>query len=169
MPKYKLVPGFPGYRVGDDGTVWSRLKTGGYGYHKEFRLHSQRPLNNGYMQTLLCEKSRKEFWLVHRLVLFVFVGPCPSGMEARHFPDRSPTNNNLSNLSWATKKRNDRDKDIHGTRRRGSRHGMAKLTEADVRGIRGYTGASQSQLARIYGVDQTMISGILSRKFWTHI
>lgn len=169
MPKYKLVPNFPGYLVGNDGSVWSRLKTGGHGYHKKFRRHSTRPLKNGYIQTLLCEKGKKEFWLVHRLVLTVFVGPCPPGHEGRHFPDKTKSNNALTNLSWSTKKRNDQDKDTHGTRRRGSRHGMSKLTEKDVIAIRASSGLSQTALGKKYGVDQTLISGILSRKYWAHI
>lgn len=58
-------------------------------------------------------------YLVHRLVLEAFVGPCPPGMECRHFPDRDPTNNRLDNLSWATRKQNMEDKASHGTNRKG--------------------------------------------------
>lgn len=64
-----------------------------------------------------------------------FVGPCPPGMEACHFPDRDPTNNRLENLRWDTKKANAYDQYLHGTRAMGSRNGQAKLTEQDIEDI----------------------------------
>lgn len=65
--------------------------------------------------------GEKKHFFVHVLVLITFVGPCPKGKEARHFPNRNPSNNNLSNLSWATKKRNQRDKVYHGTDSKGEK------------------------------------------------
>jgi hypothetical protein len=53
--------------------------------------------------------------MVHRLVLEAFVGPCPIGMQCRHFPDPNPANCNLKNLQWGTPMENTEDKRVHGT------------------------------------------------------
>lgn len=53
-------------------------------------------------------------YLVHRLVLTTFVGPCPEGSEACH-GDGDPTNNRLDNLRWGTHLENEADKKRHGT------------------------------------------------------
>jgi hypothetical protein len=76
--------------------------------------------------------------LVSHLVLSVFVGPRPEGMEACH-ADRDPTNNALTNLRWDTHHANVLDAVRHGTVARvcGERSPGAKLTWEAV--ARGYT------------------------------
>lgn len=60
----------------------------------------------------------------------------------------------------------------HKEKYQGSAHGMAKLTEEQVRQIRtNYaTGAyTQKALAHTYGVASSLISFIVTRRNWTHI
>ena len=141
MISYKSLEfiGYSDYKVGDDGSVWSRGRQGsntgegGWSCLKPGRIHGK-----GHAYVMLRrrgEKSQKQF-LVHRLVLFAFVGPCPKGMECRHFPDRDPTNNKLENLSWGTRKQNANDRNYHNTDNKGERNGSAKLTWGNVRKIR---------------------------------
>lgn len=52
--------------------------------------------------------------LVHRLVLLVFVGPCPDGMEACHGND-VPHDNRVENLRWDTRAANVADSVQNGT------------------------------------------------------
>lgn len=55
---------------------------------------------------------------------------------------------------------------------RGTRHGMAKLTEEDVRKIRRAvtSGAmSQRKVAALFGVSQPVVSDIVRRVSWTHV
>lgn len=59
-------------------------------------------------------------FLVHRLVLAAFVGPCPSGMEGCH-NDGNPLNNSVDNLRWDTHRNNEADKRRHGTNDRSNR------------------------------------------------
>ncbi len=109
---------------------------------------------------------------VHRLVLLAFVGPCPNGMEACHFPDRDVTNNRLSNLRWDTKQANAADATTHGTFARGERQGSAKATAEVVRAIRDEyaTGdISQAALATKYGLGQSTVSKYVRREDWKHI
>lgn len=56
--------------------------------------------------------------------------------------------------------------------RRGSEHGLAKLTEDLVRQIRSLyvpRAMSQSMLARKFGVSQTLIGFIVRKEIWRHV
>mgnify|MGYP002780477625 CR=1 FL=1 len=173
--EYRDCPNHPGYRVGSDGSVWSCWTAAGRykaatmsGVWKQKKATVAR---NGYCVT----RVKGVLHYVHTLVLEAFVGPCPPGMECRHFPDRDPTNNNLTNLSWGTRSRNQRDRNAHGTDNRGSKHGMSKLTEAAIRKIREDAALpislrpTQGTQARRYGVDQSVISEVINRKLWKHV
>src|SRR5689334_9152154 len=118
---YKDVPGFPGYRAGSDGSVWSRWKLVALGRPNGFmsilgytwvKLRPQVG-RKGYL-LLTLRRNRKSYgrW-VHRIILEAFVGPRPPKHEACHFPDRNPANNAISNLAWGTRKQNELDKAIH--------------------------------------------------------
>ena len=79
------------------------------------RILKKMPLPNGYLRVALCREGNYTEKMIHHLVLENFVGLRSEGMEARHFPDRSKTNNQLSNLSWGTHEQNELDKIMHGT------------------------------------------------------
>ncbi len=110
---YKSIPGFIGYRVGDDGSIWTCRRKGGndrsagkIGPWRLLRLH----LTKGYFRVNLDRNGVTHSRCVHRLVLEAFVGPRPSGMEARHWPDQNKTNCRLENLSWDTHDENMKDR-----------------------------------------------------------
>lgn len=170
---YRLVPGFPAYRVGDDGSVWSRWFPGpGRRYGSWKRRKAQPVCKEGHLAVgLKAMDSTARQVLVHRLVLEVFVGPCPPGMECRHFPDHDPTNNRLSNLSWGTKAENMADKLVHGTDNRGERNCRAVLTASKVRQIREQRrlGKQYKELGRRFGVSIGLISMIVNRQIWKHV
>lgn len=58
--------------------------------------------------------GRKYSYLVHRLTLEAFVGPCPQGMEGCH-NNGDPWDGRVSNLRWDTHASNMHDKLLHGT------------------------------------------------------
>lgn len=108
---------------------------------------------------------------VHRLVLETFVGPCSNGMRACH-RDGNRSNNCLNNLRWDTPKNNAKDRKRHGISYEGENNFKAKLTENEVLEIRELhsTGRySQEKLAVKFGVNQTMISGIVRKQFWMRV
>lgn len=170
--EYRDVPGFPGYRIGDDGSVWSCLKRGtrvgrGCRFSDTWRRLIPRPhARTGHMQVSL----QKHPYSVHRLVLLAFVGPCPEGMEACHFPDRDPSNNRLINLRWDTRGANRTDSAIHGTIQRGERHHKAVTTDAQVIAIREEfaAGGRQSDIAKRHGLSRPVICDIVNGKSWRH-
>jgi hypothetical protein len=106
LAEWRSIPGFSRFEASTAGGI-RRCSTGRM-------LTGER--HNAYIRHTLTDDlgvSRAVF--AHALVLMTFVGPCPPGMEARHFPDRKGTNNALSNLSWGTKLQNANDRRIHNT------------------------------------------------------
>lgn len=95
---------------------------------------------------------------VYHLVLEAFVGPCPSGEEARHL-DGDHTNNRWDNLAWGSHLENEADKIVHGTSQHGERNAQAKLTNAQADEIRTSTEPGRTLAVR-YGVADSLISRI---------
>jgi hypothetical protein len=172
---YKDIPGHPGYRVGDDGSVWSCLVR----FHEKGKVGSSsvigdtwHRLSPGPMSTSdhLRVNLRGHIRAVHQLVLEAFVGPCPVGLECCH-EDDDPTNNRLTNLRWGTRESNISDRFRHGTFLIGESHYIAKLTEDSVRQIRadGAAGLGSSELASKYKVSRQTIRGVIARRTWKHV
>ena len=172
---YKDIPGFPGYRVGSDGTVWRLWVTcrSGRKLGDKWRLMRLSPTSKGYLRVNLTPPNGGTYktFAVHRLVLESFVGPCPDGMECRHHPDPAKSNNNLDNLSWGTPESNRDDNRTNDTYGKGEKHTQAKLTAEQVREIRRRrsTGESLKALAKAFGVNLPNISNIANRRSWKHI
>ena len=111
------VPRWEGiYDVSDWGRVWGVRRERTRGGIRTLVKNSPA----GHLAVALYGNGRRERWLVHRLVLAAFVGPCPEGMEVRHL-DGDPTNNSLDNLAYGTKGENNRDAVRHGTHFNGSK------------------------------------------------
>lgn len=165
LTKYRTLPGRSDYQVGDDGSVWSKVKGGEWKQLKPF----QDPKTKRLQVYLYPGRVLKR---VHTLVLEAFVGKRPKGMGARHFPDRDPTNNRLSNLQWSTQKENQNDCVVHGTRIQGEKSHLSKLTAKKVRAIRAeYSGVrgDLSRLAKKYKTRTTNIQQIVTGKTWKHL
>lgn len=126
----------------------------------------------GYFRVALSNRGVRKKFLVHRLVLLAFVGACPDGYQARHFPDGCRSNNALSNLSWSTQSDNQRDRLVHGTDIRGEKNKRSKLTNDRVMVIRDVCAKgsrSFRSIAREFGVGVDCILDINNRKTWKHI
>jgi hypothetical protein len=112
-PVYRDVVGFPGYRVGDDGSVWTCKVKGGNdrtpGRVGPWRLLSVQRNRRGYCFVNLDLNGRNYPRFIHRLVLEAFVGARPDGKEACHYPDFDKSNNRLENLRWDTRGENAKD------------------------------------------------------------
>lgn len=180
---YRPIPGYAGYWAGDDGTIWCDRSTrrtpnkkgvwiGAIGAVCRQVLGS--PTRKGYLRTVIRAASGLNVpRLVHNLVLEAFVGPCPPGMEACHFPDRDKTNNRPDNLRWDTPKGNAADRKIHGTDpdKSGSRNGNADLDEPRVSEIKQLLvdGRKNAEIARLFGVRPLVIHKIKVETTWTHV
>jgi hypothetical protein len=149
------IKDFPNYEVSNEGLV-RNVNT------KHILKLNTKKGTHPYKRVHLSNKGIAKYPLVHRLVLIAFVGDCPKGMQCLH-ADNNPANNNLSNLSWNTPKKNHETID-----RKGERNGRAKLTETDVINIR-KSQAATSSLAKQYNVSQKYIQNIQRGITWKHI
>lgn len=169
---FKDIEGFPGYCVGDDGTVWSRrVGYGGCGPRLAEVWHKLKAVPNPYRSNyvsvnLMAPDGRSKLRLVHRLVLEAFVGLRPPGMDACHDPDHDPSNNRLDNLRWDTKKANMADMLRQGRRARGWNCTSSKLAEQQVAEVylAAEAGETQKSIAARYSVTQMTISRVIRRK-----
>lgn len=170
--EYRIVVGFPAYRVGDDGSVWTkqsqRQNQGKSGWQKM----SPCVPSNGYAYVTLYDGENVTKKLVSRLILEMFVGPCPSSNhDACHFPDKSPLNNALGNLRWATRKENCADKKLHGTQPVGERVGGAVLTTELVVRLRNEFAAgtmSARKFAQQHGLKYMTVYQFLRGTNWKY-
>lgn len=110
---------------------------------------------------------------VHRLVAEAFLGPCPEGEQVNH-KDCCKTNNRLSNLEYVTPVENVRHARarLGNWARRGSRHGLAKLTEAQIPVIRNLIASgtlTHREIGNRFGVCAATIDNIKAGKVWAHV
>lgn len=92
----RRIPGFPGYRICSDGTVWSCLaRYGTRPWHRRRRSRSR----DGGLTVTLQQNDRCTSHRVAGLVLKVFVGPRPAG-HIVGYRDGNKLNCRLDNLQW---------------------------------------------------------------------
>lgn len=178
MEQWRTVPGYRRrYEVSDLGRVRSldRWESAGKRIKKRWRAGRILKVSvdkYGYPHVRLYFNSDSLNVTVHKLVLLAFVGPCPAGMQARHYPDGTPTNCNLRNLSWTTASINLNDRVEHKTMYNGQQHHSAKLTVKMVRAIRQikeWPRGTLIDLARKYGVRTKVIHRARDGQTWKHI
>jgi hypothetical protein len=164
--RYRVVEGFPRYRVGSDGSVWSVWK---FGWK---RLNPWRD-DWGRLRVSFCLGTGRFVRKVSILVLEAFGGPRPEGMECCHKDDNFE-NNDISNLYWGTRRDNVRDAMRNGRICQGEASHLSKLTVDQVREIRRRWQQEeprplQKSLAAQYGIDRSAIGFIVRGKSWKHL
>lgn len=127
----------------------------------------------GYVSVMLHGATRSSKLLVHRLVAAAFLRPGIPG-EAVNHKDGDRTGNAAVNLEWVTYAENN----LHSYRtlnrppvvKRGSAHGMAKISETEVREIRALAGTMLvREIAARFCLGQTVVRDIIHRKLWKHV
>jgi hypothetical protein len=164
------TPGFKGYSVGTDGSVWSFRSTRGGIRADPKRLKPFRhPL--GYVQVDCSIGSKRTKRYVHIMVMETFIGPCPEGMEVCHNPSPDKTRNVLWNLRWGTHTENSQDRPALDGYAKGEAHHMAKTAESTVVRIRRLykSGLKPKDIARLTGIDRGRVAVIIHGKSWKHV
>jgi HNH endonuclease len=175
--EYRELDWAPGYRLGGDGSAWTRWKrmrtrAGGYAVlGPKWKQMSPDVGKRGHLRVTLYVNGVRIRRLLHRLILEEFIGPCPPGMEACHYPDPNPANCAVRNLRWDTRKNNFVDRDEHGNTARGERHGNAILTKEIVLALKAEhaAGASIRSLVEKYGYSKSNVGGIIRGTRWAHV
>lgn len=152
--EYRQVDDFPAYRVGSDGSVWSRWRKGPGANLSNTTWTQLRttPDRDGYRRVQLSHMNGTKLTRkVCVLVAEAFLGPQPDGMECRHKNGRC-ADDRSDNLIWGTSLENAADKRRHGTIAKGERHGRATMTDQQIAEILDLKGkATQQQVADQFG------------------
>ena len=101
--------------------------------------------------------------LAHRVAYELFVGPIPENAHVLHRCD-NPGCVNKRHLFLGDHQSNMRDRSLKGRQNR-------KLSDAEVREIRGraLSGERQRDVAKDFGVSQSLVSVIKTHKVWPHV
>jgi len=160
----------PGYKASSYGRVRGPKDGRIRGPNRERKTN---PNNNGYQMITICRRP----WLLHRLMLTVFVGPPPEGYQGCH-NDGDKTHNHLENLRWDTRQGNYSDSVRHGTAKApwfagmhhnvGEKHGLAIVTADLVREIRLSNERAVDIAARL-GLSKSHVSRIRGGRIWPHV
>ena len=165
---WKRVKDYPDYEVSNKGRVLSHKR----GWTGLLKLRPD--LSHGYEKITLSENGRQKAFDVHRLVLEVFIGPCPLGHETNH-KDGVKSNNNLENLEWVTPSENATHAHQTGLIRLpppfGEKSSKAKLKDGEVHLIKKLLrkGIKQITIAKMFKVTPGCISHIKTERYWDHI
>lgn len=159
---YREIVGYPGYRVGDDGSVWTK-KNGRWGFGDTWRRLKPALGGRGkghWFVGLYADRSRRLFY-VHVLVLTAFRGPCPVGLQGCH-NNGNRDDNRLTNLRWDTQSSNSVDAIKHGVKPSGESHNWTRHSDEKVGEVRRMRakGLSITQVSRITGVPKTSVWSI---------
>ena len=122
--EWRAVPGYEGfYEASTEGRVRSLDRIDAGGRQVKGKVLSPGVLKeSGRLQVSLSKDRQIKQMKVHQVVALTYHGPCPEGMEVRHYPDRDVTNNRPENLCYGSKRQNQLDSIEHGT------HPMASKT-----------------------------------------
>ena len=149
-----VIPDYPDYEVSNQGNVRSsRLG----------KCKLLKPSGKKYLKVLLYNEAGRRYFAIHQLVLHVFVGPQPHGLDVRHL-DGNKLNNALSNLEYGTRLDNAKDSCLHGT-------SVKKLDKHKVRIIRSLhrIGFSQKRLCEIFDVTKATMWRLIHRKIHRYV
>jgi len=162
--------GYPGYRVGTDGSVWSwKCKDGTR--VKRWKQLKPWTARGGYLITRFTVDGVQHYRSVHAVILEAFVGPRPVGCEGCH-NNNDPADNRLENLRWDTPKNNCVDRAANGFINkvlRGESHPRATLTwdqVREIRRIRQEEGKTLQAIATLFATSKRTVLDIVHNRIW---
>ncbi|EGB03361.1 hypothetical protein AURANDRAFT_34120 [Aureococcus anophagefferens] len=94
MEQWKTIEEYPNYKISSFGNIKTKTQNRSMCFDKD-----------GYLQVNLSKSGVRKTVRVHRLVALAFIENTDNKPFVDHI-DRDRTNNNISNLRWATKSEN---------------------------------------------------------------
>jgi hypothetical protein len=156
------VPGYEGlYAVSRQGDVMSypRLGTNGGVLRQDLN-------RNGYLQVRLYKAGQSKVFYAHRLIALVFLGESADHVNHKN---GNRQDNRIGNLEYVTPKENTG----HAIKTRGKwfvggeRHGMAKITKAQVVQIISMKShMTQRDIAKKFNLSEAQVSRIVNGQRW---
>lgn len=174
METWKQIPNFSRYEASTNG----RLRSTNYKNSGKTKVLKPALSTDKYLKTMLLnDQGKYKSWAVHKWIALTFLGKKPEGMEVNHI-DGFKTNNAPDNLEYCTRSENLKHAYENGLldTKRGSKNGMAKLTEKQVISIRKHAKENgryygRKELADKHGVSEAQIKDIVNRRrdIWPHV
>jgi HNH endonuclease len=178
MVIYRPIVGWPdSYRVGDDGTVWTRRKTGRFGGLTDTWHRLTINYQGGIWPRVALTRPRahKSRWVsLPVIVCRAFNGPRPLGCRPLHFPDPDPRNCRAENLRWAPRgtRQLGRDPRPGGRPELVGKPGRnAQLSDQEVMELRREyaAGRTQEELAAALGVARHVVRLAVLGRTYKHL
>lgn len=94
---FETIEEFPDYSINEDGEIYSHI------YNRILKSHKDSA--TGYFKIQLRKDKKTYCVFVHRLLAQTFI-PNPDNKPTVDHIDRNRTNNNITNLRWATNSEN---------------------------------------------------------------
>lgn len=172
----KPIPNFKGYFINKNGNIYSIIKRSNQSSPKKPKLLKVF-LSAGYKTIFLTKDKERYKRFIHRLLLEIFIGKCPKGMECRHL-NGNRLDNRLSNLKWGTRRENQRDRLFNNKDNRGEKSSLSKLTKKQVLEIRilakknnkkirkSDNGGNYKEIAKKYNISPSNVGAIIRRLSW---
>ena len=168
--EWRIIPELPVYEISSFGDIRRIVDCCSKKAGAIIRGYTRR---SGYrvVNLVVGKPGQYQSKYIHRLVATAFHGEPPTAFhEVAHW-DGDKQNNHYTNLRWATRKENNRDKIRQGRSACGSRHGGAKLTEAIVRVLRERVrkGEPRPRLAKEFNVSRSTILRATNGDLWSQV
>ena len=163
---WKDIDGFNDYQISNFGNVKSFKR------YKDGKIRKNYLNGRGYCFTNMRKNGKYYFKLIHRLVAQAFILNPNEKPTVNHI-DGIKTNNNISNLEWATYSENmQHSYDTNLNSSLGIKNSQAKLTEENVRQIR-YLKFKKNmkcvEISKMFNISKRSIYDIILKKTWVHI
>tara|TARA_S200002703_G_scaffold41490_1_gene36015 strand:- start:163 stop:687 length:525 start_codon:yes stop_codon:yes gene_type:complete len=167
MEKWKTIPNFSLYEASTEG----RLRSTNYKRTGKVKVLKPAVSSDGYLKTMLKRNDGKYCsYTVHKFIALAHLGDKPKGYEVNH-KDGNKLNNSSDNLEYVTRSENIRHAYKNGLCEpmKGSKNGMAKLSEQDVKEIREHAANNgryygRKMLAEKYGVSECTIKEVVTKR-----
>ena len=162
---WKPIPGASKYEVSNTGEIrsWNTQK-GGVSTVPKIMKKKMNYRVGYYNVGITYDDGTQKTRYVHRLVAQAFLGDEKDKL-VRHLDDNR-LNNNVENLSWGTQKNNMADAIINGKLPTGVACSQSVLSEKDILliGRMRVEGLTHDKIARIIGVNRSVVTALLSGK-----
>lgn len=161
--EFREISARPGYICGTDGSIWS-CRTPRPGFRRYWKKRKLVVVLTGPKKNIpyhYIKLGRGRLYRAAPLILSIFKGSRPDGMECRHF-DGNSLNDRPDNLLWGTRRENRADSARLGRMIGGETHPMAKLKDSQIDEMRSLAGTmTRKQLGKKFGVTDRYVGSVL--------